>query len=65
MQTPRSKAAYRWKQGQIDAGRVQVQVWLSSEDKDALDSMMRQNGYRNRSELMQELIRETTNRKGT
>lgn len=55
----------RYKQAQKTRGKAQVLVWMETELRDLVDEVARAKGYKNRSEAVEKLLRETINTKGS
>lgn len=54
----------RYRAGQRKRGRAQVLIWMEEDLKQEVDDMMRLHGFKNRSEAITSLIRETIQKKG-
>lgn len=55
----------RYRQSQRQAGKAQVLFWLQTELRDKIDEIVRLNGYKSRSDAVEDLLRETISRKGS
>ncbi len=55
----------RYKQAQKTRGKAQVLVWMETELRDLVDEVAKTKGYKNRSEAVEKLLRETISMKGS
>ena len=59
------KPAVRYQAKQRIAGKTQVLIWMQEELKAELDEVVRAEGFKNRSEALESLLRQSINKKGS